>query len=83
MYRRTHSQHFFERAYAVAVGLILVLVIFVLVMGIGSVGIIGVRRWAKDPTMPKRLPGFNIFTGKWSDEEPPSGRSSSGRCDPS
>ena len=48
--------------------LVLVLIISALGIGIGSLGIIGLRRWAKDPTMPKRLPGFNIFTGKWSDE---------------
>lgn len=57
--------------------LTLVVVIFVLVVAIGSVGLVGLRRWAKDSTMPKRLPGFNIFTGKWSDEKPPGGRSQS------
>ena len=50
-------------------GLILALVITVIVLAIGCVGIIGLIRWTRDPTMAKRLPGFNIFTGKWSDEE--------------
>ena len=56
--------------------LILVLVILVLVVAIALVSTLGVRRWAKDPTMPRRLPGFNIFTAKWSDEEQNRGRGS-------
>ena len=57
--------------YSVGVALALVVVIFVLFVAIASVGLVGLRRWYKDPTMPKRLPGFNIFTGRWSDEKPP------------
>lgn len=62
-------------------GLAIALVIVVLVVAVASVGVIGIRRWVKDPTMPKRLPGFNIFTGKWSDQEPQSGRGSQGPAD--
>ena len=58
-----------ERAQAAAMGLILALVITVIVLAIGCVGIIGLIRWTRDPTMAKRLPGFNIFTGNWSDEK--------------
>jgi hypothetical protein len=63
--------------------LILAIVILVIVVGIASVGVVGMRRWVKDPTMPKRLPGFNVFTGKWSDEKPSPGESSHGQSDPS
>jgi hypothetical protein len=59
----------------------LVRALFILVLGIAvaSVGVIGMRRWVKDPTMPKRLPGFNVFTGRWSDDEKSSGRGPNGQ----
>jgi hypothetical protein len=50
-----------------ALALSLIIVVLLVVLIVASVGVIGFIRLGRDIGF--RLPGFNSFTGRWSDEE--------------
>ncbi|MDA8391447.1 MAG: hypothetical protein M0Z87_01355 [Actinomycetota bacterium] len=56
----------------VVITVILLVLLLVLLVAIATLAVIAFRGWHRHPGF--RLPGFNIFTGRWSDDEQSGGR---------